>query len=85
MGAAFAVATALKEAGIVVAALLAAVVVLAPSTRVRAGAMAGALVLTPVLLVAEIWHTSQFAPIRHHSASFTACTDFANSPGTLMV
>src|SRR5205823_13003273 len=31
--------------------------------------MAGALVLTPVLLVAEIWHTSQFAPIRHHSAA----------------
>jgi O-antigen ligase len=69
MGAPLAVATAWKEAGIVVAALLAAVVVLAPAARVRAGAMAGALVLTPVLLVAEIWHTSQFAPIRHHPAA----------------
>jgi O-antigen ligase len=69
MGAALAVATGFKEAGIVVAALLAAVVVLAPGQRVRALAMAGALALTPVLLVAEIWNTSQFAPIRHHPAA----------------
>ncbi|MDQ6915904.1 MAG: O-antigen ligase family protein, partial [Actinomycetota bacterium] len=68
MGAPLAVAVAFKEVGIVAAALLAAVVVLAPAARVRALAMAGALVLTPVLLVAEIWHTSQFAPIRHHLA-----------------
>ena len=69
MDAPLAVATALKEMGIVVAALLAAVVVLAPVARVRAWAMAGALVLTPVLLVAEIWHTSQLHPIRHHPAA----------------
>jgi putative inorganic carbon (HCO3(-)) transporter len=68
MGAPLAVAVAFKEVGIVAAALLAATVVLAPAARVRALAMAGALVLTPVLLVAEIWHTSQFAPIRHHLA-----------------
>jgi O-antigen ligase len=68
MGAPLAVAVALKETGIVAAAMLAGVVVLAPAARVRALAMAGAVVLTPVLLVAEIWHTSQFAPIRHHLA-----------------
>jgi O-antigen ligase len=68
MGTPLAVATVFKEAGIVVAALLAAVVVLAPAQRVRAWAMAAALVLTPVLLVAEIWNTSQFHPIRHHPA-----------------
>ena len=28
---------------------------------------------------------SSAMPMRHHSASLTACTDFANSPGTLMV
>jgi len=53
-----------KEAGIVAAALLAAAAVLAPGARLRAGAMLGALVLTPVLLVAEIWDTPQFEPVR---------------------
>ena len=28
---------------------------------------------------------SSAIPIRHHSASLTACTDFANSAGTVMV
>jgi O-antigen ligase len=59
-----ALATAVKEIGIVAAAGLAAVVVLAPSARARALAMAGALLLTPVLLVAEIWDTPQFEPVR---------------------
>jgi O-antigen ligase len=60
--------TTLKEVGIVVAALLAAAVVLAPVARARAAAMAGALVLTPVLLVAEIWDTPQLDPIRSRPA-----------------
>lgn len=50
--------------GIVAAALLAAAAVLAPGARLRALAMAGALVLTPVLLVAHIWDAPQFAPFR---------------------
>jgi O-antigen ligase len=62
------VSTALKEVGIVAAALLAAAVVLAPGARARAAAMLGALVLTPVLLVAEIWDTPQFDPIRSRPA-----------------
>jgi len=53
-----------QTAGVVVAALLAAVVLLHRSPRARAAAMIGALVLTPVLLVANIWSTPQFAPLR---------------------
>jgi O-antigen ligase len=54
----------LRLAGLVVAALLAAVAVLAPGARSRARAMLGALVLTPVLLVAEIWSTPQLSALR---------------------
>ena len=53
-----------QTAGVVVAALLAAVVLLAGSPRARAAAMLAALVLTPVLLVANIWSTPQFEPLR---------------------
>ena len=57
-------ATLAQTAGVVVAALLAAVVLLVGSPRARAAAMLGALVLTPVLLVANIWSTPQFEPLR---------------------
>ncbi len=53
-----------QTAGVVAAALLAGVVLLARSDRARAAAMLAALVLTPVLLVANIWSTPQFAPLR---------------------
>ncbi len=53
-----------QTTGVVVAALLAAVVLLARSPRGRAAAMLGALVLTPVLLVANIWSTPQFEALR---------------------
>jgi putative inorganic carbon (hco3(-)) transporter len=53
-----------QTAGVVVAALLAAVVLLARSPRPRSAAMLAALVLTPVLLVANIWSTPQFEPLR---------------------
>ena len=53
-----------QTAGVVVAALLAAVVLLAGSARARAAAMLAALILTPVLLVANIWSTPQFEPLR---------------------
>jgi len=47
-----------------VAAALAAGAVLAPTARGRAWAMLGALVLTPVLLVADIWDTPQLLSVR---------------------
>jgi O-antigen ligase len=53
-----------QTTGVVVAALLAAAVLLVGSPRARAAAMLGALVLTPVLLVANIWSTPQFEPLR---------------------
>ncbi len=53
-----------QTVGVVVAALLAAAVLLARSDRARSAAMLAALVLTPVLLVANIWSTPQFAPLR---------------------
>ncbi len=53
-----------QTAGVVVAALLAAVALLVGSDRARSAAMLGALALTPVLLVANIWSTPQLAPLR---------------------
>ena len=52
------------KAGVVLAALLAGGAVLARSPRARAWAMLGALVLTPVLLLAEVWDTAQVRPLR---------------------
>jgi putative inorganic carbon (hco3(-)) transporter len=56
-----------QTAGVVAAALLAAAVLLVGSPRARAAAMLGALVLTPVLLVANIWSTPQFEPLRERA------------------
>ncbi len=56
-----------QTAGVVVAALLGAAVLLAGDPRARAAAMLGALVLTPVLLVANIWSTPQFEPLRERA------------------
>jgi O-antigen ligase len=53
-----------QTAGVVAAALLAAAVLLVRSPRSRALAMLAALVLTPVLLVANIWSTPQLEPLR---------------------
>jgi len=55
---------AVRVAGIVLAALLAAAGILAPGAAARARAMLAALALTPVLLVVEIWGTPQLAPVR---------------------
>ncbi|MEA2190250.1 MAG: hypothetical protein QOI73_371 [Solirubrobacteraceae bacterium] len=53
-----------QTVGVIVAALLAAAVLLVRSDRARAVAMLGAIVLTPVLLVANIWSTPQLQPLR---------------------
>src|SRR4051794_41719193 len=59
---------AVRVAGMVLAALLAAAAVLAPTVRGRAWAMLGALVLTPVLLLAQIWDTPQLHAVRDRPA-----------------
>jgi O-antigen ligase len=62
----------IEKVGVIAVALLAAVVVLARPPRIserqRALAMLAALVLTPALLLVDIWHTSQLTHLRHHPA-----------------
>ena len=53
-----------QTVGVVVAALLAAAALLARADHARSAAMLGALVLTPILLVASIWSTPQIEPLR---------------------
>ncbi len=62
----FALAGPLPKAGAVVAVLLAAGALLAREPRRRALAMAGALLLAPVLLLADIWDSPQLAVVRDH-------------------
>jgi O-antigen ligase len=56
----------LPKAGVIVVAALAALVLLTPDRRARAAAMLGALVLSPVLLLAEIWHSPQLGVVHRH-------------------
>ncbi|HUA46899.1 MAG TPA: O-antigen ligase family protein [Solirubrobacteraceae bacterium] len=56
----------LPKVGIVVAAALAAVAMLHRNARVQAVAMLGALVLAPVLLLGDIWHSPQLAVVHRH-------------------
>ena len=60
--------TALGRIGLIAVAVLAAGAVLSERPRLRAAAMAGALVLTPVLLIAEIYDTEQFRTLRDRPA-----------------
>ncbi|HEX5147355.1 MAG TPA: O-antigen ligase family protein [Conexibacter sp.] len=62
----FALAGPLPKAGAVAAALLAAGALLSRDPRQRALAMSGALLLAPVLLLADIWHSPQLDVVRHH-------------------
>jgi O-antigen ligase len=55
---------ALDRLGVVAAAVLAAVALLAPGLRARAITAIGALVLTPILLVADIWDSSPIVTLR---------------------
>src|SRR6478735_6051266 len=52
-------------AGMIAAALLAAGAALGRTVRGRAWAMLGALILTPVLLVADIWDSPQIETVRN--------------------
>jgi putative inorganic carbon (HCO3(-)) transporter len=66
-----------QTAGVIVAALLAAAVLIVRSARARAWAMLAALVVTPVLLVANIWSTPQFEPLRSRPALSAAAAGIA--------
>ena len=56
----------LPKLGVVAVALLAAVAMLHRDARVQALAMLGALVLSPVLLLADIWHSPQLSIVHRH-------------------
>jgi putative inorganic carbon (hco3(-)) transporter len=56
----------LPKAGVVLVAALVALLLVHPRPRIRAGAMLGALVLAPVLLLAAIWHSPQVSVIHRH-------------------
>lgn len=54
------------KAGVVVAALLVALALLHPRARWQSAAMLAALVLAPVLLLADIWHSPQLGAVHRH-------------------
>ena len=56
----------LPKLGVVVVALLAALALLAGDRRARALAMLGALVLSPVLLLTDIWNSPQLRVVHRH-------------------
>ena len=56
----------LPELGVIAAAVLAGVVMLNRDPRVQALAMLGALVLAPILLLADIWHSPQLGVVHRH-------------------
>jgi len=58
----------LQEAGVIAASLLGAAFLLAPSARARAAALLGVLLLTPALLLTDIWDRPQFEPVKHRPA-----------------
>src|SRR5438105_13836671 len=59
-----------ERVGVIAVALLAAAAVLLAGrpqlARLRGAAMLAALILTPILLVGDIWHSPQLRPLRHH-------------------
>ncbi|MBB4663315.1 O-antigen ligase family protein [Conexibacter arvalis] len=74
LAAPFALAGPAPEAGAVVAVLLAACALVMRAPRVRALAMAAALVLAPVLLVADIWDSPQLRVVRDNPGPAAAAT-----------
>lgn len=56
------------KVGVVVLGLLAAAALLGPPGRARAAVVVGALVLAPVLLAADTWHSRQLGVVHRHPA-----------------
>jgi O-antigen ligase len=73
----FALAGPVPKAGAVLAVLLAGCALVVRAPRRRAAAMAGALVLAPVLLVADIWDSPQLEVVRDHPLAAAAAAAVA--------
>jgi O-antigen ligase len=67
----------LPKLGMIAVALLAGVVLLARDDGTRAWAMLGALILSPVLLLAQIWHSPQLGVIHRHPLVAVVAAAFA--------
>ncbi|MEA2410606.1 MAG: hypothetical protein QOC77_1167 [Thermoleophilaceae bacterium] len=67
-----AVAVAVKGLGALAAALAAGGALTLPSARARAASALAALALAPVLLLGELWDTTQVVHLRHHPALVVA-------------
>jgi len=72
MDAPLAVATAVKGLGVLALALAVVAVFLLPTGRQRAVAALVSLVLTPLLLVVELWNDPQVSHVRHHPPELAA-------------
>jgi O-antigen ligase len=62
----------LSGAGLVAAALASAAAILLPPSRARSAAMLVALLLFPVLILGDQWHTHQIADLRHSGGKLVA-------------
>ena len=62
----------LAGVGLVVAAGASAAAILLPPGRPRSGAMVLAMVLFPVLIAGDQWHTTQIVDLRHHEGRIVA-------------
>ena len=71
----------LPKAGLIVVAALAGGAMLAPGSRPRALAMLALLILTPVLLLADVWASPRLATLHHHPLEAVA----AGALGVLVV
>jgi O-antigen ligase len=65
------------QVGVVGAAVLAAVTIVARTDRQRAWAMLGALVLAPVLLLDDVWHSAQLGFVHRHPLDAVVAAGFA--------
>jgi O-antigen ligase len=62
----------LSGAGLLIAAASAAASILLPAGRTRSAAMLAALVLFPLLILGDQWHSQQIVDLRHHEAKAAA-------------
>jgi O-antigen ligase len=62
----------LSGAGLLIAAACAAASILLPAGRTRSAAMLTALLLFPILILGDQWHTHRIVELRHHEAKAAA-------------
>jgi putative inorganic carbon (hco3(-)) transporter len=74
----------LAGAGVLLAAIASGGAILLPAGRLRAAAMVAALVLFPVLILGDQWHSHQIADLRHDTSRFVALGALALAASTAL-